>query len=77
MIQRSFEYTVAVGVALGLLGAAFAARAMQSVLLGVSSTDPVTYIAVTAGLILVAILASIIPARRAASIDPAQALRSE
>ena len=50
---------------------------MKAVLYDVSPIDPLTYGAVSAGLILVAALASYLPARRAARVDPAQTLRAE
>jgi putative ABC transport system permease protein len=48
---------------------------MTSMLFGVSATDPVTYASMSAGLASVAVLASYLPARRAANIDPLVALR--
>ena len=50
---------------------------LATLLFGVSATDPLTYLATATGLALVAFLASWIPARRAARIDPVEALRSE
>jgi ABC-type antimicrobial peptide transport system permease subunit len=66
-----------VGIALGLLGAWAAGRAMQSVPFGVSAFRP-GVLATTAGtMIFVVLLACIIPARRAAKVDPRVALRYE
>jgi len=65
------------GIALGLLGAWGVSRVLSSLLFGVSATDPVIYVAMATGLAMVALLASWIPARRAARIDPVEALRSE
>lgn len=67
---------VGAGVVLGAIGAAFASQAIAAQLVGVDRTDPLTFIAVTATLVAVALLAAIIPARRAASLDPMRALRS-
>jgi predicted permease len=67
----------AVGIALGLAGAFGLTRFLSAFLFGVSSSDPATFGAVAVLLVLVTIAASWIPARRAASVDPVSALRSE
>jgi len=63
------------GVALGLLAAVPLSRLMRTLLYGVRPVDPTTYIAVGLSLIAVALVASLIPAIRAAAVDPGQALR--
>ena len=68
---------VAAGAVLGVAVALGASRVLSSQLFGVSPTDPLTIAAVLATLIGVAMLASIVPARRAAAIDPTRALQSE
>ena len=68
---------VVVGIVAGLLGALGATRVLESSLFGVSSTDPATFAVVALFLLVVALLASYLPARRAAGIDPIVALRSE
>jgi putative ABC transport system permease protein len=68
---------VAFGVALGLAGATAATRALRSMLFGVSPTDPLTFVATTLLLALVALLACWFPARRSARVDPLVALRQE
>jgi ABC-type antimicrobial peptide transport system permease subunit len=68
---------VAVGITAGLVAAAALTRVMAALLYGVSAIDPVTYLAVSAGLAATALLASYIPAARAARVDPAIALRWE
>ena len=65
------------GVAIGLLGALAATQALSKMLFGVKATDPLTYVAVAFLLAFVAALASYLPARRAAAIDPMVALRYE
>jgi hypothetical protein len=68
---------VGAGVVIGLAAAAGLTRLMKSLLFGVSTLDPVIYIAMPAVLIATALLASYLPARRASRIDPSQALRLE
>ena len=67
----------AIGVGIGTVLALGAAQLVRSQLFGVSATDPVTFLAIGALLAAVALLATYLPARRAASIDPMVALRSE
>ncbi len=67
----------ALGILLGLAAALLATRALRSLLFDVSATDPLTLSAVAALLLAVALLASWLPARRAARVDPARALRTE
>jgi predicted permease len=66
-----------IGAACGLTAALALTRLMKAVLYDVSPIDPLTYGAVSLGLILSAALASYLPARRAARVDPAQTLRAE
>jgi putative ABC transport system permease protein len=65
------------GVAIGLMGTVLAARSLASLLYGISALDPVTLGAASLALIVIALAACALPARRAARIDPMQALRSE
>ncbi len=67
----------AIGVAIGLGVAAGATRLMTALLYDVQALDPLTYAAVTLVLTVAAVLASWIPARRAAAVDPAEALAAE
>lgn len=67
----------AAGAVFGLAAALALTRLMRALLFDVSPTDPVTYLAVLSALILAAALASYLPARRASSVDPADALRAE
>jgi predicted permease len=66
-----------VGVAFGLATALIVVRLMSSLLFRVSPADPITYAAVCVGLIATASLASYVPSRRAAAVDPVEALRAE
>jgi putative ABC transport system permease protein len=65
------------GVVLGTVAAMWTSRLMRSMLHDVSPTDPITFAGVGAGLALVAILASLVPAWRATRVDPVVALKSE
>ncbi len=77
MILKQGLWKSILGVVLGLVGAFFLSRYMKSLLFGVEPTDALVYSVVSAVLIAVALLASYLPARRAARIDPLVALRDE
>ena len=77
MVVRSGMLLALLGVVAGLIGAFALTRLMSTLLFGVSPTDLLTFGLVTAGLLMVALLACYIPARRATKVDPLIALRSE
>ncbi len=65
------------GIAIGILLALGLSRLLRGMLFGVSNFDPISYAGLTLVLVLVALFAAWLPARRAAQVDPAVALRSE
>ncbi len=65
------------GTVIGLAAAAGLTRLMKSVLFGISPVDPLTYTAVPLVLVAATVLASYLPARRAAAVDPVETLRAE
>jgi ABC-type antimicrobial peptide transport system permease subunit len=67
----------AAGIALGIGVALVLTRVMSAMLFGVGPADPLTYAAVSAALALVVLLATYLPARRAARVDPVVALRAD
>ena len=74
LIVRQAAVPVLVGLALGALGALCAGRVMAAQLVNVEATDPLTFMTVGAALLLVALVAALIPARRASRLDPTSAL---
>jgi putative ABC transport system permease protein len=76
-IVRGALGLVAIGLVVGLGGAALLTRVLEGLLYGVTATDPVTFAAVAVTLALTAVVASIVPAARAAAVDPVSALRAE
>jgi predicted permease len=77
LIVRQGLVVAVLGVAAGLAGAFVLTRFMNTLLFGVHPTDPLTFVAIAAALAMVAVLASYVPARRAARVDPMVSLRSE
>ena len=77
MVLGQTVSTLAVGMTVGVAGALIATRLMGSLLFGIRPTDPLTFSSMAALLAAVALVASYIPARRAAKVDPVVALRNE
>ena len=77
MVLRQGLRLVGVGLLIGLAGALALARLLRGLLFGVSPSDPITFAAVPLLLLCVALLACWLPARRAAKVDPMEALRYE
>ena len=77
MVVRNGLFLTAIGVAFGLAAAAALTRLMASLLFEISPVDPLTYIAVSGGLLSAAAAASYFPAHRASTVNPVEALRAE
>lgn len=77
LVIGSSAWVVLIGLVTGGLGSIAAVRLLRSMLFGVTASDPLSYLAAAALLSLAVVLSGLIPARRAASIEPMQALRSE
>jgi ABC-type antimicrobial peptide transport system permease subunit len=77
LVLRNAMSLVLIGAALGLVGAWAATRVMSTLLFGVTATDLATFVAVPLLLFVVALVASLVPARRATKVDPLVALRYE
>jgi ABC-type antimicrobial peptide transport system permease subunit len=77
MFVRSALTLTGIGVAIGLVASAGLMQFMKSLLFGISPLDPLTYISIPIILVGSALLASYLPARRAAAVDPVVALRAD
>lgn len=76
-VVRHGASVTGIGVALGLAGALALARVMEALVFGIPTRDPVTFVVVPIVLGAIAAAATILPARRAARVDPMQALRED
>lgn len=77
LVLKKAVFLLAIGLFAGLVASWFVTRAIQAFLFGVGRNDPITILSVCGLLTVSGLLAATIPARRAASIDPMQALRTE
>jgi putative ABC transport system permease protein len=77
LVVKKAALLLALGLVSGLFASWFATRAIQAFLFGVGRHDPITILSICALLVVFGLIAAIVPARRAASIDPMQALRTE
>ncbi len=77
LVLKQGMILVAIGIAVGLVASLFAMRVAESMLFGISTSDPVTFGGVSLLLLAVALLANLLPARRVMRVDPVNALRSE
>jgi putative ABC transport system permease protein len=76
MVVRQAAIPVLAGIVIGACGAVVAARAIATQLVNIQTTDPLTFAAAAAVLMVIAFFAALIPARRAAALDPTRALHS-
>jgi putative ABC transport system permease protein len=77
MFVRQGLLMAGIGSALGMIAAAGLTRLMSSLLFGITALDPLTYAMVPVFLLAAAALASYVPARRATTVNPVEALRAE
>ncbi len=77
LVLRRNSVMTAIGIALGLAGAAVITRYVEAMLFGVAPVDPLTFVSVALGFGAIALLAAFLPARRATKVDPLTALRCE
>jgi predicted permease len=77
MVVRRGALMAGVGALVGVVAAIWATKPLAAFLYGVSPTDPLTFVSVPLAFLLVALLASLVPARRATKVDPVRALRAD
>ena len=69
--------TAAIGAAVGSLGAFYAAKTMRGIVVGIIDLDPIAFMIIATTLLFAALIARVVPATRAASVDPLVALRRD
>jgi ABC-type antimicrobial peptide transport system permease subunit len=77
MVLRQTVRKLTVGLAIGIGGALIVTRLMGSLLFGIGPSDPLTFSLAAVTLVVAGLIATLIPARRAATVDPVLALRNE
>jgi ABC-type antimicrobial peptide transport system permease subunit len=77
MVVAQGARVVAAGVALGVAAALAGTRALGNLLFGVQAVDALTFVAMSASMIAIGLLASYVPARRASKVDPIESLRGD
>ena len=77
MVLRQAAWIIGAGVAAGLAGALTLSRLLESLLFEITPTDTATYISISLLLLVISVIACVIPARRAAAVDPVLALKHE
>jgi ABC-type lipoprotein release transport system permease subunit len=76
VVGRSVK-TGALGIALSLIGAFWVSRSLSTLLFGIDPTDPIIFLGVALGALVLALLASYLPTRRIASVHPDSVLQAE
>ena len=76
LVVRQAAAPISIGLLVGLAASFAATRLLSAQLFGVTASDPLTFVIVAIGLGFVGLLASVVPARRAASVDPTRALHT-
>ncbi len=77
MVVAQGAKVVGAGVVIGIVVAYVSTKALSSLLFGVNASDVVTFVAMSLSMVLVGLVASYLPARRASSVDPMESLRRE
>ena len=77
MILAGVTRVLAIGIAVGLLAAALLTRTLDTLLYGVPSLDPLTFVFVPALIAIVGLVAGAVPAVRAARVDPLESMRAD